>query len=567
MLSSLLSALAELYPWSVEPTDDLERALAFLPTNIDAETVVSAGNGVGMLLCSIAPCLLPFVSVTNVAVWALVVATAAGCAYGIRKLPLALATARRTAVLGEAPDLIGRAVLRMRIAPTAESAAAFAARTGRGPLAASLDGYVRRASGTPRSGLADFGAEWADWHPSLRRAMLLLEAAADAPAAHRTRMLDRSLSVVLDGTRDRMAEFAASIRGPATGLYAFGVLLPLALVAVLPAARIAGVPVTITAIVAVYDLLLPLIVLSGSAWLLARRPVAFPPPNVARDHPDVFDTPLPTLTGSVTIGVGLWLATPHLPIPEWGRLLLLPAGTFGTFLVCWYRPIRAVRNHARAVESNLTDGLYLIGRRIVDGQPVEMAIEHAADEVAGATGTTLSDAARVQRQLQAGVRESFLGEYGALADVPSSRSKSTAALLALAAREGRPAGSAVIAMADHLEELLTVEHEARRELANITSTLRSTATVFGPLVAGATVALAEGMGSNAFTPGGETLPTESLGLAVGAYVLLLAAVLTALAVGLERGLDRALVGYQVGGALLSAVTVYLAAIVGVGLLV
>lgn len=567
MLIGLLERFAGLYPWTVEPNDDLERALAFLPTNADAETVVRAGNGVGIALAFATACLMWVASIRSVALWAFGAAVAVGGVYGIRRLPVALTTARRTTVLGEAPDLVGRAVLRMRIVPTAESAAGFAARTGAGPLADSLNGHVRRADGTPHSGLAAFGAAWEDWQPSLRRAMLLLEAAADAPASHRTRMLDRALSVVLDGTRDRMAEFAASIRGPATGLYAFGVLLPLALVAVLPAARVASVPITMTAIVVAYDVLLPLAVLGGSAWLLVRRPVAFPPPTVARDHPNVFDTPLPAFGSSLALGAGLWITAPYAPIPNWGRLLLLPAGAVGAFLVVWYRPIRAVRNRARDVESNLTDALYLVGRRVIDGQSVETAIERAADEVAGATGETLADAARIQRQLQTGVRESFLGEHGALTDVPSARSKSTAALLALAAREGRPAGSAIIGMADHLDELLTVEREARRELANVTSTLQSTATVFGPLVAGATVALAEGMGSTAVTSGGQTLPTETLGLAVGSYVLLLATVLTALAVGLEHGLDRALVGYRVGRALLSAVTVYLAAVVCVGLFV
>jgi hypothetical protein len=116
-------------------------------------------------------------------------------------------------------------------------------------------------------------------------------------------------------------------------------------------------------------------------------------------------------------------------------------------------------------------------------------------------------------------------------------------------------------MADHVDDLQRVEREARRELASVTGTLRNTAGVFGPLVGGATVALADGMATGTL---GEPLPTAALGLAVGGYVLLLAAILAALATGLERGFDRALVGYRVGLALLSAVGSFLAGFVGAG---
>ena len=75
--------------------------------------------------------------------------------------------------------------------------------------------------------------------------------AATTGAGERARTLDRAMDAVLDGTRDRMAAFADDVQGPATAVYAFGVLLPLALVSVLPAARAAGLPATLPAVVSV----------------------------------------------------------------------------------------------------------------------------------------------------------------------------------------------------------------------------------------------------------------------------------------------------------------------------
>jgi hypothetical protein len=567
----VLALLARLYPWEVEIGDgdgdgtddgestDLRRAVTYLDWQTDPETVVRSGYGaalvvasVGLLGSAVAPDSL------RISVVALIFAVALGVARLARRGPVALATARRTAALGAAPALVARAVLRMRVEPASERAAAFAAR-GEGRLAADLAEHVRRAAGTPRSGLAAFGAAWAEWNPPLRRAALLVESAADAPAGEREATLDRAMDAILDGTRDRMAEFAEAVRGPTTALYAFGVLLPLALVAVLPAARVAGLPLSVPVLVVLYDLLLPAMLIGAGAWLLVRRPAAFPPPEVSREHPAVPDRNWPTVVAGAGAGSVAVLGT--APLPEWTRWPAAVGLAVGAGLVVRFRPVKLVRDDARAAEANLTDALYLVGRRVGDGEAVESALGAAAPEVAGRTGELLAETAGVQRRLRVGVREAFLGEYGSLADVPSPQARSVAALLAIAAREGRPAGRAVVSMADHVEDLQRVEREARRDLASVTGTLRNTAGVFGPLVGGATVALADGMAAGTL---GDPLPTAALGLAVGSYVLLMAAILTALATGLERGFDRALVGYRVGLALCSAVGAFLAGFVGAG---
>ncbi len=568
MWVTLVRALARLYPASVSVGEELRRSLSFLGDPVAPETVVRAGYGGALLVA----CLLTPVGVAltglPIPVVVLVALTAAlGVAHLVHEGPMLLAAARRSLALGAAPGIVARAVLRMRITPTTESAATFAASTGEGPLADSLAEHVRRARGRPDSGFESFAAEWDDWFPELGRAVTLVATAADAPPGERPRSLDRSLRTVLDGTRDRMAAFANEIQGPATGLYAFGVLLPLALIAVLPAAATAGVPVTATMLVVVYCLVLPGVVLLGSVWLLLRRPVAFPPPVVDRSHPEIDgEWWLPVLAAlGACLAVGF---VGFILLPSWSVPLAAVVTGIGSGLVAWFRPVVRVRNHARAVESGLVDALYLVGREVGTGSAVETAIARAGETLDGETGAVLADAVRRQRQLCIDVRTAFLGEQGAVADVPSPRVRSTATLLALAAREGRPAGGAIVSMASHLEELQSVESEAKRQLGRITGTLRSTATIFGPLVAGITVSLAGEMGGlGATSTDSAAVPVAVLGPIVGTYVVVLTTILTALAVGLENGLDRSLVGYRVGGALLCSVWVFLAAYVAGGLFV
>lgn len=582
VVSVILEVAARCYPWPVDASAELIRSIAYIETDVDAETVVRAGYGLAAVVgVASALALLCAVGVVNTAaLGAVVLALTLGTAHAVHRLPVFLASAKRTRALGAVTGLVGRAVLRMRLEPTPERAAQFAARTGDGRLADSLSEHARRARGTPQSGFDGFAREWRTWFPTLDRAVALLAASAVASSDERGRSLDRTLDTVLDGTRDQLATFTAEIRGPATALYAFGVLLPLALVGVLPAARVAGVPITLSAFVVLYDVVLPLALLGACCWLLVRRPVAFPPPRVGRDHPDVPDRPWrPLGVGVVAAVTGYVGATSVVP---WAGALAAAGFGVGAALVVHYRPVKAVRDHVRAVEDGLPDALYLVGRRVSEGMAVETALLRASEETTDATGELLADTVRVQRTLRVGVRAAFFGRYGVLSTLPSSRVRGTAGLLALAATQGTPAGSAIVAMADQLDSLSAVEAEARRELATVTETLANTAAVFGPLVGGATVALADRMASaqtgggtatagasagNALASGGDVLATATLGPAVGIYVLLLAALLTVLAVGLEHGVDRALVGYRVGLALLAATTTYLTAVVAAGLLV
>ncbi|WP_459192826.1 type II secretion system protein [Halosimplex sp. J119] len=550
--------------WTPDADPKLSRAVAYLDDDLDAETVLRAADGAGIVAAVViaVPMLVLFGTLS--------VAIAAGSLVGMvvaavaRYLPRLLATARRTRALGTAPELVSSAVLRMRLTPTPETAAAFAADTGDGRLARSLAGHVRRARGTGRSGLSTFADEWAEWFPALRRALTLVESAGSAPAEERERALDAAIDVTLEGTRETMAEFAASVQGPATALYAFGVLLPLALVALLPTAGTVGVQVPLAAVVLGYDVLLPAALIAASAWLLSRRPVAFPPTPIARDHPDVPDRRWPAPVAGCATAASAWLVVGRLAAP-WAAFVVAPTVGVGVALVVAYRPMVAVRDRVEAVEAGLPDALYLVGREVGRGRAVEAALDDAVDLLESATGDVFADAVRQQRQVRAGVRESFLGEHGALATVPSERARSTSELLAVAASEGQPAGPAIVAMADHLDDLRGVEREIGRELERVTSTLANTAAVFGPLVGGATVTLADQMSSDG--PLTAAVSPAALGTAVGIYVALLAVILTALATGLQRGLDRSLVGYRVGRALCLAGVVFVAGFVGTGWLV
>jgi len=475
------------------------------------------------------------------------VAAAGVLAYG----PSVRAVARRSRALGAAPDIVGLVVLSLRLDPAVERATWFAAEHGDGRLAASLAAHAREARGRPGTGFEAFADTWADHLPSLRRAAALADAAVEAPAADRERLLDRTLAVVASGAQERASEYADAVHGPTTAVYAFGVVLPLALVGVAPAAASAGVPVTVGAVALGYGVALPLAVVAAVCWILARRPVAFPPAAIPPDHPGLDGRRRRTVLAGAC-GVVAAIAVSAI-LPAWALPVLLVGWPLGGALACWFEPACRIRADARDVEAGLADAISVVGHRIRNGRSVEAAVADAGGTLDGATGDVFAAAARRMQRLRVGVEAGFLGDHGPLAQTRSQRARAAVSLLVHAADAGRPGGRVLVDVADLFDDLTRLDRTVRRTFAATTRTLRHTALVYAPLVAGVTVALA---GRISGIEGATALPSEQLALSVGGYVLWLAAALPALAVGLERGLDRALVGYHGGVTLATAAAVY-----------
>lgn len=513
--------------------------------------------------------------------------------HAVHRAPVWLAGLHRTRALGAAPGLVGRLVLRMRLDPSTERAVQFAVRTGDGPLSEALARHERGSVDGPTSGLRAFAQEWQAWFPAIDRASALIRTAASAPPDRRGRCLDRALATTITGTTDRLAAFVGAVRGPVSALYAFGVLLPLALIALLPAAAATGVPIGPGVIVGVYLVVLPAGLLGASAWLLSQRPIAFAPPTITGDHPAVPDRRIWALIAGGGSGV-VGAALASVVVAPWAAPVAGVGLSGGTALIVFIQPRRAVLTRVRAVERGLPDAMTVIGGDVAEGVAVETAVATAGDRLDGATGDVFDRAGRRSETLRVGVREAFLGRGGPAATVPSPRVHGAVGLLAVAAREGRPAGDVLLELADQLEALRALESDARQQLATVTGTLTNTAAVFAPLVGGATVALATGIdavdpsaaagataGGTEFGLGGSeelsetaagptaesnVLSISMLGQIVGVYVLILSALLTALATGIERGFDPTLVAYKIGIALPTATTTYLVAFLGAGVL-
>lgn len=445
----------------------------------------------------------------------------------------------RSRAVGRAPDLLAFAILQLTLTPSLERAADFATEAVEGRLSRSLRAH-RVAAVSGERAFEAFATEWVSEDRSLQRAVTLMAVAMDAPRERREETLEDALEAVLEGARERVVEFSTAIRGPAMGIYAFGVMLPLALVGLLPVLASSGGGVSTVALGVMYDLLIPIGLAGSGFWLWARRPAVS---DTAFDLGLVSDArPVPWAIGAGFAAAGFAGVGISLVAPEWTAPITAVGVGGGTGLFVWLQPVIETQTRLDRLEARLPDALRIVGQRLEEGNPVESTVVSVADRFDGPIGELFSRGATRQQQSGEPMATVFLGDDGLLTDVPSQRVEAGLSLVMTAGDYGTSGGQTLVSVGTYLDELLAVERVARRELAQTTSTLRQTAVVFAPAIAGVTVALATGM--KAVDGSGQALDVAALGQVIGVYVLLLAAILPSLSVVLARGFDPVRMGYQ-----------------------
>ena len=136
--------------------------------------------------------------------------------------------------------------------------------------------------------IVHFAIRWGRWSEYFKRSLHLIRSSIqERDEASRIITLDRAFDVSLEGTKETMNQFANRLHQPTVILYSLGIMIPLSLVAMLPAAGLVGMRITIVQVFFIYDILLPLFVFMYTRKILLSRPAAFQPSNVPPDHPDL----------------------------------------------------------------------------------------------------------------------------------------------------------------------------------------------------------------------------------------------------------------------------------------
>ena len=507
--------------------------------------------------------------------------------------------------LGDIPEVLSYLVMSLKIVPNLENSVRFTASKSSTTLAGDLrkliwDMEIRLHHGITDA-MTDFAVRWGRISDYFKRSLhLLCSSLQEKDEASRVITLDRALDVSLEGTKELMTVFANRLHQPTMVLYSVGIMIPLSLVAMLPAAGLVGIHISLLQVFFLYDLLLPVCIFFYIRKILRLRPAAFQPCQIASDHPDLQHS-CSHQQLSLSVVLGFLIASPavvSLIIPVLFSLDDL-AGISGivsmvnmlqpffpvTLFLLWgivaavslyclrvYRPYKKIRDEIKQMEKEFSDALYILGKRLSEEKSPEECFAYAADTMKG------SRIAEVFRQvsytlvtMHTNIHDALYGsEYGALQYVYSERIKAIMYLFVEGTQKSQQAVSAsLVRIADHLQQLQGVEKKIVEMLSELTSTVRSTVSVFAPLIAGVTLAItfliSDILTSIQFTGSTETLmglPVSLQGVSqtfmaenihpdsfvfvIGIYLLELVVLLTRFVTGLNEGDDNATFFYTLG---------------------
>lgn len=458
--------------------------------------------------------------------------------------PNSLARRMRFASLGETPEAVNYLAMSLAVRPSLERAVGFAAEHAGATFGAAMrrllwDVHLRRRTRIEDAfiGLAD---EWGPWNEDLKRAMyVIVHAVREGSREGIRRALDRARAIAYDGARRRLQDYAASLRGPASALFALGVLLPLIVGSMLPLLSLGtfsppGLEVVTPAApnpipwILLLDVAFPAVTFLFAHQVSARRP------GLAVSTGRIAKRPLLALAA---VPVPLLVAV-VVPIP-FGAVLLVGA-TVALISMAVHRATRAARAEYRRLEElekEFPDALFQLGSRLGEGR----GLEDAFLSVAGGLERTEVGAlfGRIARTLRIGggtIEDALFGPRGAVREVRSRVVRATLKMaVEIAAKDPETAGKAILEMSDHLRDLQGVARDLRSELRPTIDAMRATAMVFAPVVLGVTGAL-YALLSKAFAGFASLpMPPVTFHLALAVYLVLATVGILHFATRIERG--------------------------------
>ncbi|MBW2986989.1 hypothetical protein KY336_00420, partial [Candidatus Woesearchaeota archaeon] len=238
----------------------------------------------------------------------------------------------------------------------------------------------------------------------------------------------------------------------------------------------------------------------------------------------------------------------------------------------------SIRNKTKKLESEFSNGLFLLGNRLADGLPTEIALGKVSTTLEGTqTGKFFAIANENITRLGMSVSEAiFDKKVGALLSFPSAVIESSMKVLVEASRKGpRIAAQALMNVSRYIKEIHKVNERLKDLMAEIISDMKSQVGFLAPAISGVVVGitsmitfilgrlnLAQATGGIGEVGGiaqifsGDTIPTYFFQIIVGIYVVQLIYILTTLSNTIENGDDKLNEQYQLGRNMLKATTLY-----------
>ena len=483
---------------------------------------------------------------TQILVPFLLVIFGIGLFFPLSKFPIHLAQKRRLQASNQMVLCILYIVIYMRHTSNLEHAIKFAGEHVGHPLSLDLrkvlwDTETKRYS-TIQESLENYLLTWKDHNLAFVESFHLIEASLlEGKEARRIELLEKSLSVILEGTYDSMLHYAQQVKSPMTMLHMLGVILPILGLIILPLIG-SFMGIKWYHIGMVYNLMLPFAVFYFGYTLLQKRPIGYSQSDIGKvpgyeklrkweiktgKNSSIFLEPkhiaiflififvilglLPVILHFIDANAEVFLTDSILLLDyretDLGTIvgpfglgatmisLLIPLGlafSLGAYFSIRSKKLIKIRTRTKNLETEFRGAIFQLGNRIGGGMPSEMAFGKVSQQLKGTpTGNFLGIVDNNIRRLGMNLHDAiFNTKNGAIIAYPSPLIESSMKVLVESARKGPQVVSrALLSIADYLDRIYKVSERLKDLLSEITSSMKSQVSFLTPLIAGIVVGI------------------------------------------------------------------------------
>jgi hypothetical protein len=210
----------------------------------------------------------------------------------LQKLPIFLANSWRMKASNQMVLCIFYVVTYMRHTSNLERAISFSADHLAPPLSMDLkkvlwDVESEKFSSLKES-LDDYLQSWRKFNMEFIESMHLIESSLyESSEGRRLDSLDKSLSVILDETYEKMLHYAHNLKGPLSALHMLGIILPILGLVILPLMVSFMPEVKWYYLAAIYNFVLPLGVYYLAKNILSTRPTGYGDTDISENNPEM----------------------------------------------------------------------------------------------------------------------------------------------------------------------------------------------------------------------------------------------------------------------------------------
>ena len=398
----------------------------------------------------------------------------------------------------------------MHLSPNLENAIRFASKNLKGPLSIDLrellwSVYTRKYDKI-EDALDSFIKKWERNSKEFSESIYLIKNSGAESQEKRERFLDEAVTVMLDGTKERMRLYARELKQPVTILNALGILLPIIGLVFFPIVSLFLPELIQPVFLALgYDFFLPLIVFLFMNNYLEKRPYSFRQPDLSK-HPDFsvikfYEKPyiVPLLVSLPLIGFGLINIIGKKELFSFGLLFYSMLITLGLFLgiaTYGYLSVKRrlkIRKEISNIENEFAEALFQLGNTILRGIPLETALRRIKGDIKNLRIVQFFDKILYNIETFGMTLENavFDKRYGAINYYPSSIVESAMHVIVETAKRGmQSASKAMIIISKYLKDMHEVDEDLKNMMEEVTSTMTIQSVILAPLSAGVVVTIA-----------------------------------------------------------------------------